>query len=898
MKPIRLMISAFGPYADRVEIDFTRLGSQGIYLITGDTGAGKTTIFDAITFALYGESSGEVRESSMFRSKYAKEGTPTFVELTFLHLGQTYTILRNPEYQRPKERGNGWTVQKADATLTFSDERLPITKAKEVTRAVTELLGVDFKQFTQIAMIAQGEFRKLLLADTTERSKIFRQIFHTGLYQDVQYRLRDSVKSCWKKYDEMRRSIVQYLNGVIYEADSVFGQEWNTLKDASFEGNVQTALELLQKLLVEEQENLRGMEVSLQDLEKQIQKEDQVLGQVRQAKQMQQELAKNQAELAELLPKMEPVKLEYANVADWKESLEGLQLQIQKAQENLAVYRRLDELEEKRALISQMLEKKQEEKEKQQIQLSLVQEELKESQDSLLPLLQIGEERTRLQYQKEEIDRQLKQWTVAEKKEQEIASKQDVYRAFLNAWKKENAEYQHLEQLFWDAQAGILAKDLTEDMPCPVCGSLHHPQKAELPLDVPEKEDLDQKKEKVSMAATMVQQTTAQIQQMQKQLEETKEELPKKDILLEENEKLQKLIAENTVLLQKKSSLEKQIASLEKKQKELQESLQKIELLLVQKQTEIESLKQNLAELRQQVAEKSRVEMEEQLSMQLEEKKNLEQKVKETETRYQSMMQKKTVLESAIEVLEKQQIAVEELSEENILLRKQELVSKKTELSALRNESYAAEKTNREIFEKVAKNQKSMTAAEQEYVWMKALSDTANGTLTGKRKVELETYIQMTYFDRILRRANLRLLTMSSGQYELKRQEEAENKKEKAGLELNVIDHYNGSMRSVKTLSGGESFMASLSLALGLSDEIQSHAGGIRLDAMFVDEGFGSLDEESLDLALRALQSLTDGNRIVGIISHVSELKERIEKKIVVMKRKDGGCVGSQVEVV
>ena len=187
---------------------------------------------------------------------------------------------------------------------------------------------------------------------------------------------------------------------------------------------------------------------------------------------------------------------------------------------------------------------------------------------------------------------------------------------------------------------------------------------------------------------------------------------------------------------------------------------------------------------------------------------------------------------------------------------------------------------------------------EREYVWVKSLADTAGGTLTGKRKVELETYIQMSYFDRILRRANLRLLTMSSGQYELKRQEEETSRREKAGLELSVIDHYNGSERSVRTLSGGESFQASLSLALGLADEIQSNAGGIRLDSMFVDEGFGSLDEESLNQAMKALYSLTEGSRMVGIISHVAELKERIETKIVVMKNRGKDGVGSSVQLI
>ena len=205
---------------------------------------------------------------------------------------------------------------------------------------------------------------------------------------------------------------------------------------------------------------------------------------------------------------------------------------------------------------------------------------------------------------------------------------------------------------------------------------------------------------------------------------------------------------------------------------------------------------------------------------------------------------------------------------------------------------------NRCIYNNVKGKQEKMAAAEQEYVWMRALSDTAGGTLSGKRKIELETYVQMAYFDRILRRANLRLMTMSSGQYELKRQENGESKKEKAGLELNVIDHYNGTERSVKTLSGGESFQASLSLALGLSDEIQAGAGGIRLDAMFVDEGFGSLDEDSLNQAVRSLNDLAQGQRLVGIISHVGELKDRIERKIIVTKKRSSTGVGSQIQIV
>ena len=221
MKPKKLIISAFGPYADRTELDFTKLGSGGLYLITGDTGAGKTTIFDAITFALYGEASGEIRTGEMFRSKYAAPEVRTFVELTFAHQGKDYMVKRNPEYDRPKERGQGMTRERANAELIFPDGRQPVTKSTEVTKAVTELLGLDQKQFRQIAMIAQGDFQKLLLAETADRSEIFRKMFHTEIYQELQNRLRDAAKERSNTYSEKRRSILQYLDNIVCPEDAV-----------------------------------------------------------------------------------------------------------------------------------------------------------------------------------------------------------------------------------------------------------------------------------------------------------------------------------------------------------------------------------------------------------------------------------------------------------------------------------------------------------------------------------------------------------------------------------------------------------------------------------------------------------------------------------------------------
>ena len=260
----------------------------------------------------------------------------------------------------------------------------------------------------------------------------------------------------------------------------------------------------------------------------------------------------------------------------------------------------------------------------------------------------------------------------------------------------------------------------------------------------------------------------------------------------------------------------------------------------------------------------------------------------------------KEKLMAAVETLKNQlALAGEEktLSLLEVGARKERWQQEKEELSLKRDGKNSALTANLELCRKVKERRKDIAAVEETYIWMKALSDTANGTLSGKRKIELETYIQMAWFESVLRRANLRLLTMSSGQYELKREEEGENRKEKAGLDICVIDHYNGSLRSVKTLSGGESFQASLALALGLSDEIQSYAGGIQMDSLFVDEGFGSLDEEALSQAMRALTRLTEGRRLVGIISHVAELKEKIDRKIIVTKKREKGGAGSSVKI-
>lgn len=1568
MKPIKLVVSAFGPYADRTEIEFDRFGGQGLYLITGDTGAGKTTIFDAIAFALYGEASGDVRRSDMFRSKYAREDVPTYVEFTFLYRGKTYVVKRNPEYYRPKGRGSGYTLQKADAVLTYPDGRRPVTKTKEVTRAVGELIGLDRRQFTQIAMIAQGDFQKLLLAGTEERSSIFRQIFNTGLYQRLQEQLKAQVKVQRDAYEELRRSINQYMDGIVCqeESDSRPSRELAKRKAERFDGRMEEGLELLEELCGEDERALSQMDERLEQLDGQMQKDDQLIGNIRHVKAQRQALEENlssreqqEQELAEktaLFEKAAQDRLECSaleeqireagkdlelldsleaeqksqrageqeiageqtrkaqftaqmqslekilseeqegcrllagagevrgrlensrdealrrkqNLQRQKESLEQEEERQQKTREDIAhnqeraaglsaaiaeIRVRRDVLADRDKMLSDTEEMEGQMKSQSGLleQLNQEQEKVKKEEDeirqSLRELAQqkegleregerwreerealknIGEEMVAFQHKAEEAERRLglyreqseamkrsREASDALEKEYEQAcaavdghqNRWDLYKEEWEAVKEAESRllllnqrqeqmqeaqdarerlaadaelaqgrlkklltarqdyqtaaeekarlgegYRRMEQQFLDAQAGMLARGLEEGNPCPVCGSVHHPLLAQVPGTVPEKEELDARKKELSAVEAKterlsekagqlgeqlgeqmrkmedllqsllarpvlesieddcvieepetvgqlspepqgcvgkpgvyalapngsrtdeIQETIdAQLERIQKSLREIRERIETQqrklaeeaetarqechwkkelDALMQKAEQEQKALEQRrqdilsrfntakgqyaerrdqwqrTVLelpgdclaragvrtavhaqpeawthsneslavmplerdvlsalpqgdlqldvteaemgriedclstawkqtqnqleqaeagRRRLEILERQAAEREEKKRQtdkkilekkegaanLQGRKEALESRLAAEQEKAEGILEEAEEMLRAYSRKARAEgaadtavggttgsmsdgyldaaangsandmacgavagseserdrdfrqiisrteaglgslaeweqrireelalrerldgemrqneeqltkaqellrdLEKQLvgikgrkaekagqlidSMQgiltiqrptalpdteienvdsetlirlaakaleklqvqlasleedirrnqadLRKKEELEQSIPQRETairklsdeiknseltlarqmtekdarterihalteqlagktrediqeRVRNIQNRKAALEEAYQIAEqnctecrtrnertaaaietlKQQLAAAGeaalATEEEVQARKENSQLEKKEWNARRDQKYTALSRNREILRKVRIQREDIAAVEKKYIWMRTLADTAGGSLAGKQKIELETYVQMTYFDRIIRRANLRLLTMSSGQYELKRERESENLKGKMGLELSVVDHYNATERSVKTLSGGESFQASLSLALGLADEIQSYAGGIQMDALFVDEGFGSLDEEALGQAMKALQQLTEGNRLVGIISHVAELKERIDRKIVVTKSRTGNGAGSSVRI-
>ncbi len=1013
MKPLKLIVSAFGPYAGRTEIDFTLLGKQGLYLITGDTGAGKTTIFDAITFALYGEASGKVRDSAMFRSKYAQPLVPTFVELTFEYQGSVYTVNRNPEYDRPKGRGTGMTRQKSEAVLTFPDKRQPVTKSRDVTRAIEELIGLDYRQFTQIAMIAQGDFQKLLLAGTAERSEIFRRIFHTELYQEIQLRLKDAVKARGKDYDEIRRSIAQSLSGAESYGKPEIQRELGELKKAKFEGKVGRGLELLKDLLDWNQGELARLDGELADVSEKIRKEERLLEMLAQNQRVSLEMGQIQAELKDGLPKLQEAEQNWKEAKKQTELCPELAEKIREGQENLQRYQRLEAAEKELIQLGDQIQaieirKKEDTRKRQETEVSLAaarkewealqsaeeerirltekEQGLRDRQNKLLDDMA---ERNRMRKSLEDLRLQQR---ISMLQELEACLNHTLQTADTVEREKENYRmacqkrdiqrdvYERTEQLFLDAQAGMLAELLEEEKPCPVCGSLHHPKPAKFSEKVPDKSELDKEKARLEILDGQVHKLSAvlgtwqekkkmavedarnrmkeaygdsdpvsvyisdqaetenphgksvsewcqrvrddlenlcaqsvpsglsgvQIRQrlhnLEGQYQNLEQSLSGAEVTLKYLEQERKLAAEqiqaNAVKLARKSEAERLVQTLEHRLRSLNEELSQAEISFVKASGEQQRRKEEAADLRTKLGKCSYEEWEFLVSGYQKQKQDLERTEQETQQIYQELWRSTEISRSALETLRKQIVETDESNEEQVQERKQQWNQQKTELEKQRSECFAAERTNRSIYKEVSSQQTKLLALEEEYIWLRSLSDTANGGLAGKRKIELETYIQMSYFDRIIRRANLRLMTMSCGQYELKRQEDGENKKEKSGLELSVIDHYNGTERSVRTLSGGESFQASLSLALGLSDEIQSRAGGIRLDTMFVDEGFGSLDEESLQAAIRALHGLAEGNRMVGIISHVGELKERIENKILVTKHRSREGVGSRVEVV
>lgn len=917
MRPLKLTMSAFGPYAGVMELDFEALGTGGLYLITGDTGAGKTTIFDAISFALFGEASGGNREPGMLRSKYSDPATPTEVTLTFRYAGKEYTVTRNPEYMRPKskgkDKGDAMTKQTAGASLTYPDGHL-VTKPKEVTAAVRDILGLDREQFAQVAMIAQGDFLKLLLADTKERQKIFRNIFHTNLYVELQDQLSKQANKVKYQWEDVQDSIRQYIDGILCDEESEHAEVIRRAKDGAFP--IEEVLTALDALLESDAALRNTLEGNLQETDTALEETVALLTKAEAREKIKKELAKAEEKEGStkvlLQQSQEALEAEQAK----KPRQEQLSKEITAIDLSLKEYDRLTELESARQHAN--TQKRNAEKDsvaaaESKTALLAEIEALKEERKSLE---NIGAEKEKLLRQKQE---QHQKRTDLQKLIADIAQYhtqqknwETAQRLYLAAYEKSSdlqQEYDAKNKAFLDEQAGIIAGKLEDGKPCPVCGSVHHPAPAVMADTAPTEAEVKKVRKDYEKAAKETEKASAAAAKEKGKVSSQEETLRKQ---IDELLQLQEMDDAESVAREAVSELTHSIDELENQITQISKGLERkdqLDALIPRKEKNLSAAEELLTSAREQLASSvaSIQSLAEQIAA-LKEKLTFDSKSAATAQRNALDTERKAI-QSALETAEKNYLACKDaltrLSASAQELKKHlddsteiDLQAELEHKNALSNQKASILKEQKAVHTRITSNTScrkniqarsaELTALEEKQKWLRALSDTANGTIKGKEKIMLETYIQTTYFDRIVARANVRLMKMTGGQYDLKRRKTADTMRGQTGLELDVIDHYNGTERSVKTLSGGESFKASLALALGLSDEVQMSTG-IQLDTLFVDEGFGSLDPESLNQAYNTLAGLTEGNRLVGIISHVAELKERIDKQIVVTKEKSGG---------
>jgi len=1043
MKPIKLVMSAFGPYANKTELSFEPFSGHGLYLITGDTGAGKTTIFDAIAFALYGEASGSTRTADTLRSDFADAQTPTYVEFTFLHKNKKYKITRNPRHERPKKNSDGYTFKSADASLILPGGDV-ISGYKETTIRITELLGITYQQFKQIAMIAQGEFLKLLLADSKERGDIFRRVFNTELYQNVQKILKEKEKEARQNCENSKNSILQYFSNISYPTDDNSSDLLAKLNEKNIFDASKICAEL-EKFIAKDMKKNSEFKNKIAKIEKEIesyisviaqaQYDNKAINDLKEAKLAQSKLISRKDEMNEnkiIISKAEkawymvkPSELTYITEKQTeqklkheiesletevneqkneiqilknnylneqkKESLRSdLAIKVDQLKNALPLYDAVDELiknksdfESELNLLTEEIKQLSLKKDETLNQKTVLITELEKLEDIELKLSESKQNLNILKKSKaglNDIEEKLKK---LKELQTQYSKLQNEYIKAQELYNETNEKYLTMEAAFLNEQAGILAAGLKDGLPCPVCGSLRHPNKAVRSETAPNenklkkaKRECEQQNQNMHSASKKAASKEAEIKIETENIYNAAKEYFSdfdincaiEDLTLRINDSAKetekKINNTNSVIknLIKKcefkaeckenlSALEQTFTEIENaktlKEKYKNDTVLKLACITAELNIKQSSLKYpkredvlkdieicntKLEEMRallktaennyrsaEKIYEKNQALLKDKKERLIgsafkssEALKEYNQKILDSgfadEEQYRNALISEKDIETLKELTENYDSELKCMNQDIIRLTEQTkdknykdivqieknklcLEKEKEELDNIKQEIIARLGVNKPIAASLKKAVNEMQANEKEYLLISNLSKTANGELAGKQKLAFEQYVQAAYFNQILSEANVRLRMMTNNRFELYRRSEAIDFRSQTGLEIDVMDNFTGRLRSVKSLSGGEAFKASLALALGLSDIIQRNAGGIEIDALFIDEGFGSLDPESLDQAINTLKKLVPGNRLIGIISHVNELKERIEKQIVILKSNAGSSI-------
>lgn len=870
MKPIKLTISAFGPYAGETEVDFEKLGSSGVFLITGDTGAGKTTVFDAISFALYGEASGgaERRASKGFRSDYAAPDTETFVEYVFRHRERTYRVRRVPEYERPKLKGGGFTKQTASAEFECFETGELLTRIESVNRRTVELIGLNRGQFSNTVMIAQGDFLKILNAKSEERKKLFQKIFNTSVFADIQQSLKTMNSECEAELLRLRDG--ERASALRLRAGEDFPEREELLTVLSGERVTPETKALAGRLLsFDEKKCVRLLEKS-------------------------SELEKAFTELSVTLAEGEKLNSDFDSLTELKEEkakLDGAAGEFEKRSRALERGRKALVLAKDEELLlrlkrshGSLLKESLENFELagkcgKELEEVIKVKEAAEKANCRVPELRTEERtlRTNLPVLRKYIEESAGLESL--RKNAELAARRSL---------EADSEYLRVKEAFYKSQSGFLAAELLPGKPCPVCGSKDHPSPAAAAEKSVSREELlaaEKKRDSGSGALKKAEReldaAIAAVETKKKQLLSfgisagtTEKELEARaDLLKAEADRIEKAFGEAAKraeeLRLKKESASSAAETAKRRSAEAAAEAKKIEKAF------LESLEANGFESEEDYRAAAMREAE----------------MKREEAAIRSYGEKRKSVSDRLFILEKQ---LEGKSRVNTETLEQELERKRAEKASCADELSKAQRradVNRTALDELSDFETRIEAAGKRWAVVNDLYRSVSGQLSQKVKISFETYVQQYYFRQVIAAANKRLSVLTGGVFTLRCKSEARNMRSQAGLDLDVLDRGTGLWRDVSTLSGGESFMASLAMALGLSDIAQAQSGGIRLDSMFIDEGFGSLDENALRQAMELLSGLADGKRLVGVISHMPELKERIDRKIVVKKKPAGSVI-------
>lgn len=872
MKPIKLTMSAFGPYAGVTEIDFRRLGENGLFLIAGDTGAGKTTIFDAISFALYGEASGgkERRKSKSFRSDYAASRDDTYVELIFTHRGETWKIRRNPEYMRAKKSGEGTTKESANAEMQCLESREYCYGLQDVNAKVHELLGLTQDQFTQTVMIAQGDFLKILNAASEERKKLFQKLFNTGFYEAMRFKLQDMNSDCNKERETLDAHITIAAKKIAPDAD--FPERELLLQYCSEPKYADLLLDVLARLIGREKQTQAEAAQLTAALDQQRRDVTVQLEQGKALNQLFSEQKKCSGLLAALLEQQ-------SSIDDQQQQLD----RARKAQQLLPAQALLKSLNDQLKGLNKDLLSAQHSMAETEPQLPIAQQQLDEAtahQSEADALLQQASQLKELLPILKELGQQQKQQRQLQ-----------TAMVRLTAESKEaDAAYCTAKESYYLSQAGLLATELQTGLPCPVCGSCEHPQPAKLADTAVTREMLEAAETRRRDAENNLKETSAELTEINARITAALERLSALSVGADETEASvkEKIKALNAQAQQLRDTIDLRRKALHDLQLKFKESEGKVQSIQKQIADTTDKLTQQQSSFEVGLAEQGFADARdfELAIMSVSEMDKLEKTIRAHYQQKQSLSDQLEQLQEKLKGKEPVDITVLET-------RQEELDAAQKTADADEKVASGKVRLHEDVHKDIQTAQRQRQRREEHWAVVRDLYDCCSGKAGGNRRAKLtfETYVQQYYFKQVVAAANKRLTVLTEGMFTLRCKEEAADRVHQSGLDLDVLDRSTGQWRDVSTLSGGESFLASLALALGLSDVVQGQSGSIRMEAMFIDEGFGTLDENALRNSLRVLNDLADGKRLVGIISHVQDLEEKIERQIVVSKTLRGSVV-------